>query len=101
MLTQALADLQSMSLWELAAVVLAIAYLLLAVYERIECWYAAFFSTLIYIFLFWNVSLLMESLLNVYYLIMALYGWTQWRGKVDEFQDVRIQPGQRWSLRIW
>jgi len=96
MLTQALADLQSMSLWELAAVVLAIAYLLLAVYERIECWYAAFFSTLIYIFLFWNVSLLMESLLNVYYLIMALYGWTQWRGKVDEFQDVRIQ---RWSLQ--
>lgn len=85
-----------MSLWELAAVVLAIAYLLLAVYERIECWYAAFFSTLIYIFLFWNVSLVMESLLNAYYLVMAVYGWTQWRGKVNDYEDVRIQ---RWSLQ--
>lgn len=85
-----------MSMWELAAVVLAIAYVLLAVYERIECWYAAFFSTLIYIFLFWNVSLVMESLLNAYYLIMALYGWTQWRGKVYEHRDVRIQL---WSLQ--
>jgi len=69
---------QSMSPWEATAVVLAIFYLLLAVKENILCWYFAFASTAIYTVLFWDVSLLMESGLNVYYMVMAVYGWYQW-----------------------
>lgn len=65
--------------WELIAVVLAIAYLLLALKENILCWYAALISTAIYTVLFWNVSLVMDSLLQVYYIAMAVYGWYQWR----------------------
>jgi len=79
-----------MSGWEAAAVILAIAYLLLAVRESIWCWYCAFFSTAIYIVLFWNVSLLMESALNLYYLLMALYGWYQWRYGGSHSSGVRI-----------
>ena len=37
--------LLAMSLWEMAAVVLGIAYLLLATREHLWCWYAAFAST--------------------------------------------------------
>ena len=69
---------QTMSPWEAIAVILAIAYLLLAVKENILCWYFAFASTAIYTMLFWDVSLLMESGLNVYYMVMAVYGWYQW-----------------------
>lgn len=65
----------AMSGWELVAVVLALAYLLLVMRQRIECWYAAFISTGIYIFLFWDANLLMESALQIYYLLMAVYGW--------------------------
>jgi nicotinamide mononucleotide transporter len=68
-----------MSPWEAGAVILAIAYLLLAVRENILCWYCALVSTTIFTFLFWDVSLLMESALNVYYIIMAIYGWHQWK----------------------
>lgn len=68
-----------LSPWEAGAVILAIAYLLLAVRENIFCWYCALFSTTIFTFLFWDVSLLMESALNVYYMIMAIYGWHQWK----------------------
>lgn len=64
--------------WELVAVLLAIAYLLLAMRENIYCWHCAFVSTAIYTVLFWNVSLLMDSGLNVYYMAMAVYGWWQW-----------------------
>ena len=42
---------------ELLAVVLAVAYLLLAVKENDYCWHAAFFSTLIFLYLFWQVRL--------------------------------------------
>jgi len=65
---------------------LAIVYILLAIRQNIWCWPAAFFSTLIYSILFFDVSLLMDSALNVYYLIMAIYGWYSWKygGKLQE-----------------
>lgn len=73
------AALEAMSMAESIAVVLAVAYLLLAAREHIACWVCALASTAIYTVLFWDVSLLMESALNVYYMAMAVYGWQQWR----------------------
>ena len=73
-----LAAAQSMSFLEVTAVVFAMAYLLLAVRENVLCWLFAFLSTAIYTVLFWDVSLLMESALNVYYMAMAVFGWYQW-----------------------
>ena len=66
--------------WEALAVLLGIAYLLLAMRESLWCWPAAFLSTLIYLFLFWHAELPMESGLQFYYLAMAVYGWWHWRG---------------------
>ncbi len=92
--------IQAMSYWEVFAVLLGVAYLLLAVRESLWCWYAAFVSTAIFLYLFWNVNLLMESALQVYYLIMAVYGWWQWRRGATENQQF---PGglsiSSWSLR--
>lgn len=70
---------QAQSTLEVVAVVAAILYLVLAIKENIWCWLFAFISTAIYIYLFHSVSLLSESLLNVYYLVMAVYGWYQWQ----------------------
>ena len=64
---------------EVVAVVAAILYLVLAIKENIWCWLFAFVSTAIYIYLFHSVSLLSESILNIYYLLMAIYGWYQWQ----------------------
>lgn len=86
---------QAMSGWELVAVFLSISYLLLALRENRLCWYAAFASTLIYMVLFWEVQLLMDSALQVYYAMMAVYGWYQWR-RHGPLQDTR--PIQVWPL---
>ena len=64
---------------EICAVILAIAYLLLAARENIFCWFWAFFSSGIYVYLFWQVGLLMESMLNIFYVLMACAGWLHWR----------------------
>lgn len=72
---------QAMSYWEVIAVILGIAYLVLAMKENSLCWYAAFASTAIFSWLFFDVSLLMESALNIYYLAMAVYGWYVWNKK--------------------
>lgn len=101
--TQQIANTWSQWLgWELVAVVLAVAYLLLAVRQNPLCWYCGFASTAIYTVLYWNVSLLMESGLNVYYMAMAVYGWWQWRhgGKGDSELPVQTWPWQKHLLVI-
>ena len=81
---------------ETLAVVLGIGYLLLAMLESSLCWYFAFFSTALYVWIFGDVSLYMESALNVYYMAMAIYGWLQWqRGGADK-SGVKII---RWTAR--
>lgn len=83
-------------IWESLAVALGIAYLLLAMAEKISCWYAAFASTLIFLFLFWEVELVMEAALQLYYLGMAIYGWWHWRHGDREDGSLAIS---RWPLR--
>lgn len=79
----------SISLPEAVAIFFALAYLYLASKENILCWYAAFISSAIYTVIFWDVSLLMDSLLNVFYVAMAVYGWLEWRSGKSEEKKVR------------
>ncbi|MGB1091590.1 MAG: nicotinamide riboside transporter PnuC, partial [Oceanobacter sp.] len=82
---------------EMVAVILGLAYLVLAMRQSSWCWYAAFGSTGIFTALFWDVSLLMESALNLYYLIMAVYGWWAWKyGAFNAVGAVEL-PIQTWS----
>jgi nicotinamide mononucleotide transporter len=87
-----------MSGWELAAVVLAVAYLLLAVRQNRWCWAAAFVSTAIFTVLFWNVQLVMQSALNGYYMAMAVYGWWHWQHG-DGGDQAGGLPIHRWGAK--
>jgi len=64
---------------ELVAMLLALAYILWAAIGSIWCWPAAFISTALYTYIFYDVLLLMESALNIYYLVMAVYGYRMWQ----------------------
>ncbi len=88
-------QLAATSFLEWLAVILAILYLVLAIKESLWCWVSAFFSTAIYVYLFFDIHLFMESLLNIYYLVMAVYGWTQWQKA--EGQEER--PVVSWPLK--
>ena len=83
--------------WEALAVLLGIAYLLLAMRESLWCWPAAFLSTLIYLFLFWHAELPMESGLQFYYLAMAVYGWWHWRGGGTEAAEPLPERAWPWG----
>lgn len=71
--------LKALSAWEVIAVVLALAYLVLAIRQNIACWFAAILSTGIYIVLMYQAGLYMESALQVFYVAMAVYGWHSWQ----------------------
>ena len=74
-----LSAVQGMSPWEVMAVLLALAYLVLAIRQNIWCWAAAFISTSLYLVLMYRAQLYMEAALQVFYLGMAIYGWYQWQ----------------------
>jgi len=63
---------------EIIAVIASLAYVILAARKNIWCWPAAFISTALYVFLFYKFYLWMDSLLQIYYMGMAFYGWYCW-----------------------
>ena len=63
---------------EIFAVLFAIIYLLLAVKQDVRCWYAAILSSSLYFFIMLSAKLYMEAYLQIFYILMAVYGWLQW-----------------------
>jgi len=82
--------------WEILAVVLAVAYLVLAIRQNIWCWAAAAVSTLLYLFIMYQAQLYMESVLQLFYLAMAAYGWYQWHSGGDDGAELRVST---WPVR--
>ena len=63
---------------EWLAAALGVIYVFLAAREIRWCWVTGFVSTGIYTALFYTGSLPMQSMLNAYYMLMAVYGWWKW-----------------------
>ena len=85
----------ALSVAEATGVALAVAYLVLAVRQNILCWAAALGSSLLYVVVFYSARLYMESLLQIFYAAMAVYGWYQWRYAGGDGKGVRIHT---WRL---
>jgi nicotinamide mononucleotide transporter len=88
---------QALSVAEGVAVVAAVLYLLLAIRQNIWCWVFAGLSTALYVVLFVEVRLYMESALNVFYFAMAVYGFRFWLVHGRETSGPRVT---RWPLPV-
>ena len=69
----------NLSLIETIAVFFSIIYVVLAAKESIWCWLAALISVSIYIYICYQAQLYAETGLQVFYFIMAIYGYFSWR----------------------
>lgn len=63
---------------EITAVIFAILYLILVVKQNILCWIAGIISSVLYFFIMQKAGLYMEAYLQVFYVVMGIYGWSQW-----------------------
>ena len=64
---------------EIAAVIFAILYLVLAVKQNILCWISGILSSILYFFIMRSAGLYMEAYLQIFYVFMGFYGWSQWK----------------------
>jgi nicotinamide mononucleotide transporter len=86
---------------ELTAAALALVYVPLAIGQRLSCWIAAFVSSVLYVWVFFSARLYMESLLNVFFAAMAVYGFWQWQhGKRGGELHVTRWPVARHALAL-
>ncbi len=97
LLSVVIEQLQATSPLEITADLLAIAYLLLAIRQNIWCWFCAATSTAIFVYLFMDAKIYMESLLNVFYFGIAFYGWYVWYYGSAGDAELRVSV---WSLSV-
>ena len=77
-------QMRETTLWEWAAVLLGVAEVLLAKVNNIWLYPTGIAGTFIGIYILLMAGLYAESALNVYYLVMSVYGWYYWLKKRDE-----------------
>ena len=82
----------------------SLCYVVLAARGSRYCWPAAFIGSAIFVVVFWQYQLLMESALNIYYVGMAVYGWILWTAltlstseKKQEQASYRSNGIQQWA----
>ena len=66
------------SIIESVAVFFSVLYIILVLKESILCWWAAAISVILYIYICYTAQLFPETGLQVFYLLMAFYGYYQW-----------------------
>jgi nicotinamide mononucleotide transporter len=87
-------QIRETTFWEWAAVLFGVAEVLLAKVNNILLYPAGIASTVIGTYILLIAGLYGESALNVYYLVMSIYGWFYWIKKRNE-PPVKIS----WSTR--
>lgn len=89
-------EISNMTLLEIGGVLFSLIYVTLAARGKLACWPAAIIGSSIYCYIFWDVRLLMDCLLQVYYIAIALYGWVNWRTHQTRSQTLAIvsQPNR-------
>jgi nicotinamide mononucleotide transporter len=96
LISQLLESVRQTTLLEALGVALGFAYVLLIVYRRRSGWIAGAASSCIYVYLSLQAKLPMQALLQVFYVVMAGYGWWTW-GRNQREEGGRILGWPWWA----
>ena len=87
---------------EIVAFVLALVMVVLNMRVNPAAWPLAIISSLLYVALFWESRLYGDASLQVFFAVVALWGWWQWlHGTAADGQELTVRSlpaGQRWWL---
>ena len=100
-LTNIWQELSVYSIPEIIAVLASLTYLILASREHRACWPAGILGSSIYVVVFFQYQLYMDSALNIFYVVMAMYGWLMWKNRQSEIDLVAAAPKNITSIKQW
>ena len=64
---------------EILGTIVGLAYLWLEYRASIYLWIASIIMPAIYLFVYYNAGLYADFGINIYYLVIAIYGWAAWK----------------------
>ncbi|MDQ3047466.1 MAG: nicotinamide riboside transporter PnuC [Bacteroidota bacterium] len=73
-----LTAIKSTSITEWIIFIFALAYVILAAFEKAWCWIFGILSSALSVYLCFKGKLFLESGLSVFYVLIGFYGWYQW-----------------------
>ena len=74
------------SILETVAVIFSLLYVYLAAHQNNLCWLAAVISVSLYIYICFDAKLYAETVLQVFYFLMAIYGFYSWKKNNSQLQ---------------
>ena len=77
------------SIIEWLAVVSSIIYVILAAKRLILCWLFAFIGSALFVYLCYIGDLYIESILQLFYVVMAVVGWVSWKKSESENSSIK------------
>lgn len=87
---------------ELIAVLLGFAMILCNIIELHWGWPLAAISSVLYFFLFWTQRLYGDALLQVFFAVLAMWGWSVWlRGVDGEPLPITRMPSRQRVTLVW
>jgi len=76
------------SFLEWLAVITSILYVIFAAKKMIICWFFGMVTSLLYIYICYTSQLYIESVLQIFYVIMAVVGWVLWSQTLNRRKDI-------------
>ena len=86
--------IKATSIIEWLAVLSSLTYVVLAAKRMLICWWFAFIGSSLFVYLCYVGHLYIESILQLFYVVMAVVGWFSW--KLSKADDVQIKT---WSFK--
>lgn len=90
-----LAGIRATSFWEWLAVLTSMLYVFFAAKKMLISWLFALITSSLYIYICFTIQLYIETLLQVFYLIMAIIGWYSWQ------KQSGLAQSERFGIRTW
>lgn len=81
--------IKTTSIWEWLAVGTSVFYVILISFKQLSAWIFAALSSVIYMYLCYTSKLYLETGLQIFYFLMAVYGWYMWTSD-DDTKDVEV-----------
>ena len=87
--TSVLEGILATSIIEWLAVVTSVIYVILAAKRLILCWFFAFVGSCLFVYLCYIGDLYIESILQLFYVVMAVVGWITWKKASSENSNIK------------
>jgi nicotinamide mononucleotide transporter len=85
---------------ELLGTILGILYIFFSIRQNILTWPTGLVTSALYIIVFFNSKLYADMGLQVYYVIISIYGWYFWL-KGEKSKNGKIVPVRRANKKLW